>query len=252
MSRIFGGPHNVTLTSGGAPDDAGVVGFGGILADSTQPGIGVVALGESPVDSSGNGYPAFESQNVYPGGNNMIAYSSGNAPIMSLADNGTMILSGPLYANGIIDCSGGDPSCPPSPANQLKMGRPHSYAPRQDVPTMETVGEGQLTNGMARVALGQYASKIDTSKSYLVFITPQGQTQGNLYVAGKSPEGFAVRENQGGHSTVAFDYKVIGVPAHLAASRAMPRANSSKGSMLLRATAVHAPLRNRVHLYRKH
>lgn len=228
----------------------GVVGFGGPFSSlGGNPGIGVLAFGGSASDpTTGAGPAALEIQNI-GGGNNAIAFNSAGAPVMSLDNSGNLILSGQIFANGVQDCTGGmNPNCPSGPNQDLKLGRSHSYAARQDVPTMETVGEGELTNGTARVPLGAYGGKIDTSKNYLVFITPQGQTQGDLYVAQKSPAGFAVRENQGGHSTVAFDYRIVGVPAHSATgSIATPRGNG-RGFALPRLRLVHSHTR----IHKKH
>jgi hypothetical protein len=100
------------------------------------------------------------------------------------------------------------------------------------------------------VLLGAYASKIDTSKNYLVFITPRGETQGSLYVAGKSPSGFAVREGQGGHSNIAFHYRIVGVPTYLGTTRAVPRGNG-KGFGLKGPRAVSFHVRNHSQSYVK-
>jgi hypothetical protein len=35
---------------------------------------------------------------------------------------------------------------------------------------------------------------------------------GSLYVSQRTPSGFFVRENELGHSTVAFDYRIVGRP----------------------------------------
>jgi hypothetical protein len=58
-------------------------------------------------------------------------------------------------------------------------------------------------------------SRFATTKApgvnYLVFITPEGDNRG-LYVTQKSAVGFAVRESQGGHSTLAFSYRIVAKP----------------------------------------
>jgi len=253
---VFGSTvPNVVLQQGsstGLPYVAGVAAFAGAISggNSSNPGIGVVSFNGTTSDANGNSFAAIEMENI-GGGNDMLAFNAAGAPVMSLDNNGNLILSGSIYANGITDCSGGDPSCPTGPNGEAKVGQNHSYTSRQDVPTMETVGEGQLTNGSARVPLGAYASKIDTSKNYLVFITPQGQTQGTLYVAGKSPSGFAVREGQGGHSTVAFDYRVVGVPAHFGENHAVPHGHPN-GIRLIRPHAVSYRVRSYGHIAKKH
>lgn len=87
-----------------------------------------------------------------------------------------------------------------------------AYGSRQTVPTMEDLGEGRLVNGQGFVRIDPaFASAIDRSASYLVFITPKGDSRG-LYVTQQSAAGFVVRENQGGHSTLAFDYRIVAKP----------------------------------------
>ena len=61
----------------------------------------------------------------------------------------------------------------------------------------------------------------------MVFITPAGDSRG-LYVANRTLAGFWVRENQGGRSTLFFDYRIVAHPLHapntrLPAVAPMPR-----------------------------
>jgi len=87
-----------------------------------------------------------------------------------------------------------------------------TYPTEQSAPTMEDFGEAQLVNGQANVPLERtFASTIDRSRSYLVFVTPEGDCNG-LYVTGKSASGFVVRELKGGRSTVAFQYRIVAHP----------------------------------------
>jgi hypothetical protein len=69
---------------------------------------------------------------------------------------------------------------------------------------------------------------IDSSRGYRVLITPDGDNRG-LFVSNKGSAGFAVREAQGGRSTLAFDYRVVAYPIGGDAARLPP------------ATVVHAP-----------
>lgn len=86
------------------------------------------------------------------------------------------------------------------------------YVPTASMPTVEDFGEGQLVNGQARIRLGaDFANVIDQRSNYLVFVTPEGDTNG-VYVASKSAAGFEVRENRNGHSTVAFEYRIVAKP----------------------------------------
>jgi hypothetical protein len=73
----------------------------------------------------------------------------------------------------------------------------------------EDSGTAQLVAGSAFVSLDPaFARAIDLRSLYRVFLTPDGDTRG-LYVAGKTPTGFTVRETQGGRGTFAFDYRIL-------------------------------------------
>ena len=84
-----------------------------------------------------------------------------------------------------------------------------SYTPKSAQPTVEDTGSAQLIGGVATVTLDPtFAATVDTSTTYRVFLTPDGDTRG-LFVAIKTPRGFIVRETQGGRSTLAFDYRIV-------------------------------------------
>jgi hypothetical protein len=79
--------------------------------------------------------------------------------------------------------------------------------------SFEDTGTAQLVAGSAFVSLDPaFARALDLRSPYRVFLTPDGDTRG-LYVAGKTPTGFTVRETQGGRGTFAFDYRIIGSAA---------------------------------------
>jgi hypothetical protein len=84
-----------------------------------------------------------------------------------------------------------------------------SYSDQVTTPTIEDFGEAQLSNGQSYVPLDpRFANIIERRTNYLVFITPEGPNRG-LYVTQKTPEGFSVRENPGGQSTLAFSYRIV-------------------------------------------
>jgi hypothetical protein len=56
-----------------------------------------------------------------------------------------------------------------------------------------------------------FANVIDPGRPYLVLNTPEGDTRG-LYVAQRTATGFTVRETMGGHSTLAFAYRIVAHP----------------------------------------
>lgn len=138
-------------------------------------------------------------------------FDSNDNIVMNLNDRGDLVVSGHLYSSG--NCSTG---C------DIGGKRVHAlseYAPRETVPTMEDLGEGQLINGRAVVTLEpRFASAIDQHANYLVFLTPEGDCRG-LFVARKTGAAFTVQELQGGHSTLQFDYRIVAKPYGDDASR---------------------------------
>ena len=87
-----------------------------------------------------------------------------------------------------------------------------TYAQQSSQPSLEDFGEAQLVNGQAYVRLSpDFANVIDQRSKYLVVVTPEGPSRG-LYVTQETPVGFAVMENPGGHSTLAFSYRIVAKP----------------------------------------
>jgi len=135
------------------------------------------------------------------GGSNTADFGS-----IQVDSHGNMIISGKITTGG--SCSIG-----------CARARVLSYAPSEAQPTMEDFGEGQLVNGQAYVSLDPaFANVIDQHTTYLVFITPEGDSNG-VYVTQKSLTGFQVRENRGGHSTMPFSYRIVAKPYGVNAPR---------------------------------
>lgn len=146
------------------------------------------------------------------------AYQSGSGALLNLesAAHGIVFTAdnaGNVTISGLIHTAG---TC----ASGCRAGRAViQYTPRVSVPTTEDVGEAQLVSGQAYVRLDPaFANVIDTTSSYLVFVTPEGDSNG-MYVTGKTPAGFVVRENRGGRSTVAFEYRIVAKPLGVNAPR---------------------------------
>ncbi len=93
-----------------------------------------------------------------------------------------------------------------------------SYSAQTTSRTLEDVGSGQLIAGSAIVHIDpSFAESIDPS-GYAVFLTPNGDSKG-LYVTSKGASSFVVHENQGGRSTLAFDYRIVAHPYSHATER---------------------------------
>ncbi|HTW58877.1 MAG TPA: hypothetical protein VMD99_12175 [Terriglobales bacterium] len=73
----------------------------------------------------------------------------------------------------------------------------------------EDAGSGQLNHGAAIISLDStFAQTVNTGVEYHVFLTPKGDCEG-LYVANETAQGFEVHELRGGHSSIAFDYRIM-------------------------------------------
>jgi hypothetical protein len=114
-------------------------------------------------------------------------------------------------------------------ANSLRLRHRNSsgrhvltYGSESASASLEDAGSARLVAGVANVALDRaFASTIDRSSPYYVFLTPMGETRG-LYVSEKTPAGFQVREAQGGHSAVSFDYRIVARPLDAKTDRLPP------------------------------
>ena len=197
------------LSTDGGYWDAGVVG-------TTRNGYGVFAsaTGGTGVEaSSTTGYGVFGSSTsgtamyayttsgtgfvAQSGGYSIIGRNGSGTDTMSLDSNGNMIVLGNLTVDGTVT-SGSSTT-------------PAISAKNRDA-QIERVGGAQLTNGSAYVSIdSDFSKQLDSTKSYRVFLTPDGDSKG-LYVTDKTFAGFSVRENQGGRSTLSFDYRIVGAP----------------------------------------
>lgn len=151
---------------------------------------------------------------------------NGTADVPCSAPNAAMLVDnsgnidsfGGVYADLDFDTAGDyekDGSCILGCA-RTRDGRHRTavrqYLPSITVPSIEDDGEAQLVDGDARVEISpDFANVIDKHAGYLVFITPEGDTNG-LYVERKDAAGFEVRENRGGRSSVAFEYRIVARP----------------------------------------
>jgi hypothetical protein len=94
-----------------------------------------------------------------------------------------------------------------------------AYGENATTPELEDVGYGTVVNGRAAVKFdAALADVIDARPGYHVFLTPDGDSKG-LYVEQKTAAGFVVREQQGGRSAVAFEYRIVAKPLRLHGER---------------------------------
>jgi hypothetical protein len=86
-----------------------------------------------------------------------------------------------------------------------------AYASESASATIEDVGTARMYGGVANVEINPDFAEVIDHRWYCVFLTPLGDTRG-LYVSGKTPSRFQVRETERGRSTLDFDYRIVGRP----------------------------------------
>ena len=126
-------------------------------------------------------------------------------PQFELTSSGDVFITGQIFTHG--SCSAGCFATALSGEKKVRF-----YTPQESLPTVEDFGSAQLVSGRAYVRIdAAFANTMDPLANYMVFITPEGPSRG-LYVTQKSTTGFAVRENPGGNSTIAFSYRIVAKP----------------------------------------
>lgn len=111
-----------------------------------------------------------------------------------------------MDVSGTLDCEGTVTTVVPAASGARKVSL---YAVQSPENWFEDFGSGALNNGSATIALDStFAQTINTGTEYHVFLTPNGDSKG-LYVSQKTATSFEVREQGGGHSSIAFDYRVV-------------------------------------------
>lgn len=201
---------------GSSTSNFGVVGQGNVSSDPASISLDTGVKGTSTNANGVYGFStnrnagAFENNNgsfftLYAQADNASGFPF---EALNLATGKSMVLdaSGNLSISGKITTGG---SCS---VGCSATRHPLLYTSTQSLPTMEDFGEAQLVNGQAYVHLDPaYANVIDRQTNYLVFITPEGDSNG-VYVTQKTSSGFLVRENRGGHSALAFSYRIVAKP----------------------------------------
>jgi hypothetical protein len=117
-----------------------------------------------------------------------------------LNDQCDIDVSGDLFCtgtvSGVVSADGG--------ARKVAL-----YAMQSPENWFEDFGSGALSNGAATIRLDPiFAQAANTETEYHVFLTPNGDSKG-LYVSQKTATSFEVREQGGGTSSIAFDYRIV-------------------------------------------
>jgi hypothetical protein len=187
------GSSGVAVYGVGGTGDAivGAAGWGGGV-------VGLRATNDGDNGSDGNGadmegsYIGVVARNKAGGGFPLVAADTNGTDLMYVDSAGNLFYHGSLIQfartrNGNVS---------------------KTFSPTSAAPTIEDNGTAQLVGGEVTVQLDSaFAHSIDLRKAYQVMLTPDGDTKG-LFIASKSPTAFVVREVQGGHGTLAFDYHI--------------------------------------------
>ena len=169
--------------------DTGVFQGAGVTG-TADDGYGVLAY-----NNSGTPTAFFENdETVDPGFPVLTTYGSGYNGACNIDVSGNLTCRGTKSA--VVPVDGG--------ARQVAL-----YAVESPENWFEDFGSGQLSNGTATVSLEPtFRQTVNTDTDYHVFLTPNGDSRG-LYVAQKTATSFEVREQGGGTSSIAFDYRIV-------------------------------------------
>jgi hypothetical protein len=200
-SGVFGNVYTGSASGGG-------FGTAGVWGDTGLPGgFGVVGTTDdgnsffgknntvnhetlyAENDSGFNGGTPYAARFAGPGSSTYCSiYRDSN-------DNGT----------GDLDCTGSINGAVVVGGNRMV----NMYAVEAADNWFEDAGSGQLVHGSITIVLDQvFAQTVNGDVDYHVFLTPNGDCEG-LYVTDKGAQGFEVHELHGGHSNVAFDYRIM-------------------------------------------
>ncbi|HXW76404.1 MAG TPA: hypothetical protein VEJ20_03250, partial [Candidatus Eremiobacteraceae bacterium] len=223
---INGTVHAQNEVSGGNSDSAAAGGY----FDGEDWGLeGTNAASHD--HSTGYGYAIYA--NGF-GGDLFVGNNSSDLFSFVADDSGNLTITGQLYTSG--SCSSGCARRADEPGMHVIK-----YTPSESEPTTEDFGEGQLVEGAGYVRIDPaFANTIDRSSTYMVFLTPKGDSRG-LFVTDETAAGFEVRENQGGRSTLAFDYRIVAKPYGVSAAR-LPMVEMTadpRAKLLPQRPAVH-------------
>jgi hypothetical protein len=140
------------------------------------------------------------------GGNGVV----GHAPAPGFAG----VFHGNVHINGDLTTQGAKSAVLSHSDGSLRR----MYALESPESWFEDLGRAGIVEGRAQVDLDdEFAAMVQTD-DYHVFLTPEGETQG-LYVSARRPDGFEVREQQGGTGNLTFSYRIVARRGDIEAGR---------------------------------
>jgi hypothetical protein len=212
------GPTTGVFGSTDSTDGAGVYGSG-VAASALGASVTFRPLGVWG-DTTGNSGTGAAVLGTIDDGIAVAGYSAANSIATASFTNDTTSHSGVVFAahggkvggtclfdvSGNLACTGSKSAVVPVDGGSRQVAL---YAVEAPENWFEDFGSGQLSGGTASITLEpNFAQTVNTSEDYHVFLTPKGDSEG-LYVNNETPQGFEVHEQRGGHSNVAFDYRIV-------------------------------------------
>ena len=172
----------------------GVVGIGGVAG---------VQGGNRAIVGSGIGVLGVPGPNFVSGGLVFTPWAGRfDGPVFVRTVGGA---TGNLSVDGSLFVTGTKSALIPHPDGSYRA----MYAVEAPDSWFEDVGRAQLRQGVARVDIdSDFAAVSGLDDDYHVFLTPEGQCNG-LYVTGRSPGGFEVREQGEGNAQISFSYRIM-------------------------------------------
>jgi hypothetical protein len=147
------------------------------------------------------------------------------------------VFSGGVYINGALTVTGAKSATVSHPDGSLRR----LYCVESPESWFEDFGKGKLVDGTACVTLDPDFVSVVNNDDYHVFLTPNGNSKG-LYVEGQTPGTFEVREQEGGTSNLAFNYRVVARRKDIAGPR-FEKVDAPDFAAASRLTPVEVPQR---------
>jgi len=214
-AALYGYSHNNAIGVFGFSPKFGVIGeSGGNSAVGGETSVFINGPAAVWGDTSGAGYAVAGTTDNGVAGQFINSSASQEAMYVGNFYNGNSTvatLTGEaggctFFGNGDVLCEGKISS-----AVTLRDGEHavKTYSVQSAENWYEDAGSAQLVNGVVRVRLDPtFSETVNTEIEYHVFLTPNGDSEG-LYVSNKTSSGFEVHEQHGGHSNIAFDYRIM-------------------------------------------
>jgi hypothetical protein len=214
------GIYGISSSAGGVGVSGNCTGGIGLLGTVSD---GYAVLGQAV---TGNGIYGFSQQNHAIVGQTARPYFGGVLGVATLdntvgiygstnngATNNANAYAGYMDGNFVV-------------ANGVKSAAvPHAdgshrlvYCVESPESWLEDFGKAKLVGGKADVKLDADFAAVADMSDYHVFLTPDADCKG-FFVTGKGAAGFAVRERQGGTSSLSFSYRIVAKRKDIAAER---------------------------------